>query len=73
MDDVKFHHSVREGTILAIRCEREREGTTSVNYRVTVRDCLHDGTKVIFATRLTLVNVDEAGRKRPLRGDEREM
>lgn len=67
MDDVKFHHSVREGTILGIRCEHEREGVTSVSYLVSVRDCMHDEEKVIFATRLTLVNVDEQGHKRPLR------
>jgi acyl-CoA hydrolase len=66
MDDVKFHHSVREGTILSIRCERAREGLTSVTYQVSVRDCMHDFGKVIFATRLTLVNVDEHGRKQPV-------
>lgn len=67
MDDVKFHHSVREGTILAIRCELAREGVTSVTYQVSVRDCLHDDSKVIFATRVSLVNVDAQGRKQPLR------
>ena len=67
MDDVQFHHSVREGTILAIRCEREREGNTSVTYSVTVRDCRRAESLVLFATRVSLVNVDDNGRKQPLR------
>lgn len=66
MDRVEFHHGVRQGTILTIDCKRVREGTTSVCYEVEVRD----GKSVegmIFSTRITLVNVDEEGAKRPLR------
>ena len=73
MDDVQFHHSVRDGTILAIRCEREREGVTSVTYRVSVRDCRRDDSFVIFATRVSLVNVDADGRKQPLRPDQQDF
>ena len=63
MDDVEFRHSVREGTILSIGCRREREGTTSVTYAVTVSDVHQPGIAEIFATRVTLVNVDEQGHK----------
>ncbi len=64
MDDVQFHHSVREGTILLIGCRCERLGTTSVTYVVAVRDVNRPAIPAIFATRVTLVNVDEQGRKR---------
>ncbi len=66
MDRVEFRHGVREGTILRIRCDKEREGNTSVTYGVQVVD-----EKVapgpIFSTRVTFVSVDDTGRKRPIR------
>ena len=65
MDKVEFHHSVREGTILEIRCERARAGTTSVTYSVRVRDGRGPATP-IFSTHVTFVSVDEAGKKQPL-------
>ena len=65
MDTVEFHHSVREGTILKIICEHVHEGTTSVRYAVRVID-EKAGCHAIFTTRVTFVNVDDAGRKRPL-------
>jgi acyl-CoA hydrolase len=65
MDTVEFHHSVREGTILTIHCQRAREGTTSVTYAVTVRDRIaHPGP--IFSTAVTFVRVDAGGNKLPL-------
>jgi len=63
MDEVEFRHSVRDGTILSILCEREKVGRTSVSYLVTVRDVRQPEVPSIFSTRVTLVNVDEAGRK----------
>ncbi len=66
MDTVEFHHSVRDGTILRISCEREKEGTTSVTYAVSVID-EKAGASPIFSTRVTFVSVDDAGRKRPIR------
>ena len=66
MDTVEFHHSVREGSILKICCQREREGTTSVCYAVEVMD-EKAGSQAIFTTRVTFVSVDDAGRKRSLR------
>jgi len=67
MDTVEFRHGVREGTILRIHCERSREGNTSVTYRVEVSDVkAHPGP--IFSTNVSFVSVDDAGRKRPIRG-----
>ena len=66
MDRVEFHHGVRQGVILTISCTLSHEGTTSVCYAVEVRD-EKAGSDPIFSTRVTLVNVDDAGRKRPVR------
>ena len=66
MDDVEFRHSVRQGTILSIRCRQEHRGTTSVTYAVTVSDVHQPDIPAIFATRVTLVNVDEHGNKQPI-------
>ncbi|MEM9081802.1 MAG: acyl-CoA thioesterase [Verrucomicrobiota bacterium] len=63
MDEVVFRHSVREGSILEIESERVREGTTSVTYEVRVRRGRGEERPVIFSTRITFVNVDEAGEK----------
>lgn len=66
MDSVEFHHSVRDGTILRICCERAREGNTSTTYSVRVVD-EKAGTSPIFSTHVTFVSVDDAGRKRSIR------
>lgn len=66
MDTVEFHHSVRDGTILRISCERAREGSTSVTYSVIVGD-ERAGRSPIFSTRVTFVSVDDEGRKRLIR------
>ncbi len=67
MDTVEFRQSVRDGTILRISCTREREGTTSATYAVKVTD-ERAGPLPIFSTRVTFVSVDDAGRKRSIRG-----
>lgn len=67
MDTVAFHHSVREGTILRIRAQRSHLGTTSVSYDMTVTDAKLTSPP-LFSTRVTLVSVDDEGRKRPIRG-----
>ena len=67
MDTVEFHHSVRDGTILRISCRREREGHTSATYSVVVID-ERAGPAPIFSTRVTFVSVDDAGKKRAIRG-----
>lgn len=65
MNTVAFHHSVKEGTILRIVCERNKLGTTSVTYSVNVFDEAK-GADPIFSTKVTFVSVDEAGVKRPI-------
>ncbi len=67
MDTVEFHHSVRDGTILRISCDLDREGTTSATYAVNVID-EKAGAARIFSTRVTFVSVDDTGRKRSIRG-----
>lgn len=67
MDKVEFHHSVREGTILRIRCRKAREGTTSATYTVDVAD-ERAGSIPIFSTNVTFVSVDDVGKKRSIRG-----
>lgn len=66
MDTVEFHHAVRDGTILRISCDREREGNTSVVYTVRVID-EKAGHAAIFSTHVTFVSVDDAGKKRSIR------
>ncbi len=67
MDTVEFHHSVRDGTILRISCSRVREGITSASYAVSVID-ERAGAAPIFSTCVTFVSVDDAGKKRSIRG-----
>ncbi len=65
MDQVEFHRSVHEGAILHFDVTRFRTGRTSVAYQVVVRIAGPDrpGSPPVFSTRVTLVRVDEAGRK----------
>jgi acyl-CoA hydrolase len=65
MDQVEFHHSVRQGTILRINCIHVRKGTTSVKYAVEVID-ESAGPHPIFSTHVTFVSVDESGIKRSI-------
>ncbi|MBP8303940.1 MAG: acyl-CoA thioesterase [Phycisphaerae bacterium] len=69
MDRVEFRKSVRQGTILRVNVERVRQGTTSVEYEVRVfrRPTQEEaGEDLIFGTHVTLVSIDEQGRKRAL-------
>ncbi|MBB5351303.1 acyl-CoA hydrolase [Haloferula luteola] len=67
MDKVEFRHSVRQGTILSIRCEKYHEGRTSAGYSVEVLDRRNPGSPPLFTTHVTYVSVDDEGRKRPIR------
>lgn len=62
LDKVEFHHPVRQGTILAIRCEKIRQGNTSVTYSIEVYDQRQQDTP-IFSTNSTFVAVDDSGTK----------
>ncbi len=66
MDRVEFRHSVKNGTIIAICCDRIALGRTSVSYQVDVfRGRVPDGES-IFSTKVTFVRVDESGQKIPI-------
>ena len=68
LDKVEFKKSVREGTILRFIVEKTREGNTSVQYLVHVyRGNSNDKDNLIFSTHATFVNIDEQGRKAPLK------
>ena len=68
MDQVEFKKSVRQGSILRLNLEKTRQGTTSVQYEVRVlrRSTEERGEDLIFSTRVTLVCIDEQGRKKAL-------
>lgn len=68
MDRVQFSRSVRQGTILRLSVQKTRQGTTSVQYGVRVFRCpaQEAGEDLIFSTNVTLVCIDEQGRKQPL-------
>lgn len=62
MDDVSFRKSVTEGTILRFETTQIKRGNTSVTYLVRVLK----EEEAIFTTDVTLVRVDEQGRKQSL-------
>jgi acyl-CoA hydrolase len=64
MNNVEFRHPIVCGQILRFTVTRRRLGTTSVEYEVDVFDDRpgHD-EKVLFATQITFVNLDAAGKK----------
>lgn len=63
MDHVEFRHGVEEGVILEIKCEKSRQGETSVSYQVQVSRGGDQNGQTIFSTCVTFVNVDENGSK----------
>ncbi len=65
MDKVEFRKSVRQGSILSFDVHKVKEGTTSVQYGVTVlSNNLESGNEeVIFSTNVTFVRIDEQGKK----------
>ncbi|NLK46266.1 MAG: acyl-CoA thioesterase [Treponema sp.] len=65
MDNIEFHHMVPPGAILRFHMEEVKRGTTSVVYSV---DVYHEENedKHIFSNNVTLVAVDEEGKKTPL-------
>ena len=69
LDNVVFRRSIRMGSVLRFEIEREALGTTSVTYRVRVFcGSIVSGERVmVFENRITYVNIDEEGRKEPIR------
>lgn len=68
MDEVQFRARISCGAIVRFNVEREKQGTTSVTYRVRVYGDEPGGTeeKFIFETKVVFVRLDENGRKTPL-------
>ena len=61
MDKVEFHHGVKIGAIIVIRCKLYKVGNTSVTYHVEVLDGHQDRPNVLFDTKVTFVNINEDG------------
>lgn len=67
MNNVEFRHPIACGQILRFSVTQGRLGTTSVDYNVEVIDDRVDQTDhILFATRVTFVNLDAEGRKTPI-------
>jgi acyl-CoA hydrolase len=69
MDEVVFRHSVREGTILSIEAQKIEKRKTSVTYEIIVKRGSARKGAAIFSTKVSLVNVDQDGRKRNIARD----
>ena len=67
MDKVEFRHGVKEGVILEIKCEKIREGNTSISYQVNVARAKGANLVDIFSTCVTFVCIDEEGNKQSIR------
>jgi acyl-CoA hydrolase len=68
MDQVEFRRSIRGGTILKFICQKTRTGNTSVSYLVEVYNANSPTAdpESMFSTTVTMVRVDENGRKKLL-------
>lgn len=68
MDSVSFSKSVNMGALLRFQVSRERQGSSSVSYRVQVfaRNLQEIQEETVFETVVTMVAVDENGQKTPL-------
>ncbi len=73
MDGIVFKQRVVNGSILRFRVLPLRQGVSSVRYSVQVYADEPGGTreKSVFATEITFVRVDAAGRKCPLPANPR--
>ena len=66
MDKVEFRHQISAGHILSIRSILEKQGRTSVTYRVEVRRGKIPEERILFSTCVSFVNVNEDGEKKPI-------
>jgi acyl-CoA hydrolase len=68
MDKVSYKKRVELGSILIFLVEKDRVGTTSTTYRVTVKIAspLSDDDAEIFSTLVTFVCLDKDGNKCPI-------
>ncbi|MEZ6095331.1 MAG: hotdog domain-containing protein [Pirellulaceae bacterium] len=67
MDTVEFKHGVRQGTILKFVTQKKHVGKTSATFLVEVYKSTDEHPdSVIFSTNVTLVSVDDEGKKKPI-------
>ncbi|MBB1073498.1 acyl-CoA thioesterase [Rhodoferax sp. 4810] len=65
MDQVAFHRSTKQGSVLRFVINISHRGTTSVSYRVDVYDddLISGAETAIFSTCVTFVRIDAVGCK----------
>ncbi|MBL8854753.1 MAG: acyl-CoA thioesterase [Planctomycetaceae bacterium] len=66
IDNVQFKKSIRQGSILRFECLLQRQGNTSVQFKVEVfRNSPEEveNAEVVFSTIVTMVRVDDRGQK----------
>jgi len=68
IDNIQFKKRVRNGAILRFLIEKQKQGTTSVAYSVTVfaSDQTSRNEEMVFSTNVTFVAVDQEGKKMEL-------
>ncbi len=73
LDNVIFKKSIHLGSVLKFDIKRMRLGKTSVTYNVKVySDSIESGEEeLVFETNITFVNVDEEGKKKEIRSNEK--
>ena len=64
-DNVEFKKNVKGGTILKFIIEKEKEGNTSVKYKVSVFSD-NNQKELVFSTGITFVCIDDNGQKKAL-------
>jgi len=68
LDTVEFRHPISLGEILRFAVSETRKGTTSVEYLVEVYgEKIAPRDDILFATTITFVNLNEAGKKAPIK------
>jgi acyl-CoA hydrolase len=69
LEQVEFKHPIAMGEILRFDISKTHKGNTSVEYLVEAfgeKEAASD-TTALFATKITFVNLDEAGGKAPIK------
>ena len=69
LDNVIFRKPIKVGYILCFNVIRDRLGTTSARYTITVHNAKDSSMKdeLLFETNIVFVNVDESGKKEPIK------
>ena len=71
LDNVVFRKPIKVGYILCFDVVQVRKGTTSVSYDIKVHNAKDPSMKdeLLFETGIVFVNIDEQGKKQPIRVD----